>query len=136
MRFITKKDNLSYLVFEDLLKQILLRIHRIVLSVHFEIPSFADSGGRQNQFVQGLPFLHPLLPDEENSINVPNFATPCSLLIHGFCFFPWPLILLRVSKTPPMGLENPRIFLACVLSSPKLGSSLPTHRIMQEGQCP
>ncbi|GFS95388.1 hypothetical protein NPIL_598821 [Nephila pilipes] len=112
----------------------LLRIPRIVLTVHFEIPSFADSGERQNQFVQGLPFLHPLLPYEENSLNVPNFATPCSLLIHGFCFFPRPLTLPPVGKTPPMGFKNPRIFFACILSSPKLGSSLPIHRIMQEGQ--
>ncbi|GFS63029.1 hypothetical protein NPIL_317591 [Nephila pilipes] len=78
----------------------LLRTPRIVLTVHSEIPSFADSDGRQNQFVYGLPFLHPLLPDEENSLNVPNFTTPCSLLIHGFCFFPRPLIFLPVGRTP------------------------------------
>ncbi|GFU17457.1 hypothetical protein NPIL_296611 [Nephila pilipes] len=88
----------------------LLRTPRIVLTVHFEIPSFVDSGGRPNQLMQGLPFLHPLLPDEDNSSNVPNFATPCSLLIHGFCFFPRPLILLLVGKTPPMGLGKSRIF--------------------------
>ncbi|GFT45503.1 hypothetical protein NPIL_499681 [Nephila pilipes] len=112
----------------------LLRTPRIVLTVHFEIPSFADSGERQNQFMQDLPFFHSLLPDEENSSNVPNFATPYSLLIHDFCFLPRPTILFPVGKTPPVGLENPRIFLVCILTHTVLRFSLLTHHRMQEGQ--
>ncbi|GFT74262.1 hypothetical protein NPIL_138681 [Nephila pilipes] len=112
----------------------LMRTPRIILNVHFEIPFFADSGGRLNQFVQDLQLFQPLLPDEENSSNVPNFVAPFPLLTHGFCFFLKPIIFLPVVKTPPMGLENLRIFLAFALNTPRLRSALPTHCIRLEGQ--
>ncbi|GFS58864.1 hypothetical protein NPIL_211431 [Nephila pilipes] len=91
----------------------MLRASRIVLTVHFEIPFFAVSDGKRNR--PRFTISSPFTSCRKNSSNIPNFATPCVLLICGF--FPRPLILLPVGKTPPMRLENPRIFIACVLNS-------------------